>query len=49
VDVGEELKPENHMDHAGLLDAIRVGDAEAAAAEAARYPFLCLPGRSATR
>ncbi|WP_406107714.1 FadR family transcriptional regulator [Streptomyces sp. NBC_01003] len=47
VDVGDELRPENHMDHAGLLDAIRVGDAEAAAAEAARYPFLCLPGRPA--
>ncbi|MFB6679808.1 FadR/GntR family transcriptional regulator [Streptomyces sp. NPDC056390] len=49
VDVGEELTPENHMDHTGLLDAIRAGDAEAAASEAARYPFLCLPIPSATQ
>ncbi|MFE5011585.1 FadR/GntR family transcriptional regulator [Streptomyces sp. NPDC056696] len=49
VDVGEELTPENHMDHRGLLEAIRVGDAAAAAAEAARYPFLCLPIPSATQ
>ncbi|MFE6760679.1 FadR/GntR family transcriptional regulator [Streptomyces sp. NPDC057684] len=49
VDVGEELTPENHMDHTGLLDAIRAGNAEAAASEAARYPFLCLPIPSATQ
>jgi hypothetical protein len=33
------------MDHTRLVDAIRAGDAEAAAAEAASYPFLCRPGR----
>ncbi|MFJ6567365.1 FadR/GntR family transcriptional regulator [Streptomyces sp. NPDC091292] len=44
-DVGQELTPENHMDHARLVDAIRVGDAEAAAAEAGGYAFRCLPGR----
>ena len=44
-DVGEELTPETHMDHSRLLDAIRAGDAEAAAAEAASYPFLCRPER----
>ena len=30
-DVGEELTPETYMDHARLVDAIRAGDAEAAA------------------
>lgn len=44
-DVGEELTPETYMDHARLVDAIRTGDAETAAAEAAGYPFLCRPGR----
>ncbi|MEU6487079.1 FadR/GntR family transcriptional regulator [Streptomyces sp. NPDC046887] len=41
-DVGEELRPENHMDHARLVEAIRAGDAELAESEAAGYPFLCL-------
>src|SRR3954447_11954957 len=45
ADVGAELTPETHMDHARLVDAIRAGDAEAAAREAASYPFLCRPGR----
>ncbi|NBE52341.1 FadR/GntR family transcriptional regulator [Streptomyces boluensis] len=40
-DVGEELTPENNMDHTRLVDAIRGGDADTAAAEAAGYPFLC--------
>ncbi|MFM9367089.1 FadR/GntR family transcriptional regulator [Streptomyces sp. Da 82-17] len=40
-DVGEQLTPENNMDHVRLVDAIRAGDAETAAAEAAGYPFLC--------
>ena len=44
-DVGEELTPETYMDHARLVDAIRAGDAAAAAEEAASYPFLCRPGR----
>ncbi|MDH2390409.1 MULTISPECIES: FadR/GntR family transcriptional regulator [Streptomyces] len=41
-DVGGELRPENHMDHARLVEAVRSGDGEAAAAEAASYPFMCL-------
>ncbi|MDN3297818.1 FadR/GntR family transcriptional regulator [Streptomyces ficellus] len=41
-DVGQELRPENHMDHSRLVEAIRAGDAEAAASEAAGYPFMCL-------
>ncbi|AKN73308.1 GntR family transcriptional regulator [Streptomyces sp. PBH53] len=45
ADVGAELTPETHMDHARLVDAIRARDAEAASAEAGSYPFLCNPGR----
>ncbi|MET9800089.1 FadR/GntR family transcriptional regulator [Streptomyces sp. NPDC006368] len=41
-DVGGDLRPENHMDHARLVEAIRAGDADAAASEAAGYPFVCL-------
>ncbi|WP_019885213.1 FadR/GntR family transcriptional regulator [Streptomyces purpureus] len=41
-DVGQELRPENHMDHGRLVEAIRTGDADAAASEAAGYPFMCL-------
>ncbi|WP_329397655.1 FadR/GntR family transcriptional regulator [Streptomyces melanogenes] len=44
-DVGRELRPENHMDHARLVDAIRAGDAESAAAEAAGHAFFCLNER----
>ncbi|MEU3844487.1 FadR/GntR family transcriptional regulator [Streptomyces sp. NPDC028635] len=44
-DVGGQLTPETHMDHRRLLDALRDGDAETAAVEAASYPFLCRPGR----
>jgi DNA-binding GntR family transcriptional regulator len=47
-DVGGGLTPETHMDHTRLVDAIRAGDAEAAAAEAAGYPFLCRPERWVT-
>ncbi|OKK08621.1 GntR family transcriptional regulator [Streptomyces sp. CB03234] len=43
-DVGQDLRPENHMDHARLVEAIRAGDAPAAASEAAGYPFMCLGG-----
>lgn len=42
-DVGEKLTVESHMDHARLVDAIRRNDAEAAAIEAAAYPFMCRP------
>ncbi|MEU1281848.1 FadR/GntR family transcriptional regulator [Streptomyces sp. NPDC005805] len=41
-DVGQELRPEHHMDHARMVEAIRAGDGETAAAEAAGYPFMCL-------
>ncbi|MGW2934598.1 FadR/GntR family transcriptional regulator [Streptomyces sp. NPDC055722] len=44
-DVGEELTPESYMDHTGLVDAIRAGDAAAAATAAAGYPVVCRPGR----
>ncbi|MEC4017751.1 FadR/GntR family transcriptional regulator [Streptomyces sp. H27-D2] len=43
LDVGEELRPENHMDHSRLVEAIRAGDAETAGTEAAGYAFQCLP------
>ncbi|MFJ8076190.1 FadR/GntR family transcriptional regulator [Streptomyces sp. NPDC096176] len=41
-DIGQELRPENHMDHARLVEAIRAGDGDTAASEAAGYPFMCL-------
>ncbi|MFE7469274.1 FadR/GntR family transcriptional regulator [Streptomyces sp. NPDC057499] len=40
-DIGHELRPENHMDHGRLVEAIRVGDGEAAAAEAASHALSC--------
>lgn len=40
-DVGAELTPRSYVDHAPLVDAIRAGDATAAAREAAGYPFVC--------
>ncbi|MGW6745164.1 FadR/GntR family transcriptional regulator [Streptomyces sp. NPDC055025] len=40
-DVGQELRPENHMDHARLVAAIRAGDVETAGAEAASYTRHC--------
>ncbi|MEL3947963.1 MULTISPECIES: FadR/GntR family transcriptional regulator [Streptomyces] len=46
-DIGRELSPETYMDHGRLVEAIRAGDAEAAAAEAASYPYLCRPERLA--
>ncbi|GAA1430020.1 FadR/GntR family transcriptional regulator [Streptomyces thermospinosisporus] len=42
-DVGRELNPEAHMDHARLVDAIRAQDAATAAQEAASYAFGCRP------
>ncbi|MEV6264453.1 FadR/GntR family transcriptional regulator [Streptomyces sp. NPDC051784] len=41
-DVGPELGPEGLMDHARLVEAIRAGDAETAAAEAAAHALTCL-------
>ncbi|WP_055526420.1 FadR/GntR family transcriptional regulator [Streptomyces graminilatus] len=40
-DVGEELTPGSYVDHTPLVEAIRAGDASAAAREAAGYPFVC--------
>ncbi|MEV0441094.1 FadR/GntR family transcriptional regulator [Streptomyces spectabilis] len=44
-DIGEELTPAAYMDHGRLVEAIRARDADAAAAEAASYPYLCHPER----
>ncbi|MFD7896166.1 FadR/GntR family transcriptional regulator [Streptomyces sp. NPDC059743] len=44
-DVGQELRPENHMDHARLVAAIRAGDVETAGTEAASYTRHCLGER----
>src|SRR5690606_32091572 len=44
-DVGASLSPETHMEHGRLVDAIRAGDATAAAEAAAAYPLVCRPGR----
>ncbi|THA22973.1 FadR family transcriptional regulator [Streptomyces sp. A1277] len=44
-DVGQELRPENHMDHSRLVEAIRAGDAETAATEAASHALTCLADR----
>jgi DNA-binding FadR family transcriptional regulator len=41
-DIGHELRPEDHMDHGRLIEAIRAGDAETAASEAAGYALNCL-------
>lgn len=40
-DVGRELRPESPMDHGRLVEAIRAGDAETAAAEAASHSLGC--------
>ncbi|MEU2153424.1 FadR/GntR family transcriptional regulator [Streptomyces sp. NPDC019396] len=39
---GSEMRPEDHMDHARLVAAIRAGDGDLAASEAASYPVMCL-------
>ncbi|AXE25827.1 GntR family transcriptional regulator [Streptomyces globosus] len=44
TDVGTVLEPSAHLDHARLIEAIRRGDGDAAAAEAAGYPYACLGG-----
>jgi DNA-binding FadR family transcriptional regulator len=41
ADVGTVLRPEAHMDHARLVEAIRAGDGELAATEASAHPFGC--------
>ncbi|RCV57772.1 FadR/GntR family transcriptional regulator [Marinitenerispora sediminis] len=42
---GAGLRPDEYMDHARLLDAIRAGDAGAAASEAASHTSGCRTGR----
>ncbi|MFC7328073.1 FadR/GntR family transcriptional regulator [Marinactinospora rubrisoli] len=42
---GAGLRPDEYLDHARLLDAIRAGDAGAAAAEAASHTSGCRAGR----
>ncbi|MFJ8866481.1 MULTISPECIES: FadR/GntR family transcriptional regulator [unclassified Streptomyces] len=44
-DVGPELGPDGLMDHSRLVEAIRAGDAETAAAEAAAHALSCLRER----
>lgn len=41
ADVGTELRPEDHLDHARLVAAIRSGDSEAASAEARTHAYHC--------
>ncbi|GAB2623545.1 FadR/GntR family transcriptional regulator [Streptomyces capparidis] len=42
-DLGATLEPEQYMDHARLIAAIRAGDGERAAVEAASYTAKCGP------
>ncbi|MFF5337494.1 FadR/GntR family transcriptional regulator [Streptomyces sp. NPDC013181] len=44
-DVGEDLTPRTPMDHSRLVEAIRAGDAETAAAEAASHTLSCRADR----
>ncbi len=48
-DVGERLRPEDHLDHARMVAAVRDGDAEAAAREAASYTSEWRCGARAAR
>ncbi|MER0444875.1 FadR/GntR family transcriptional regulator [Streptomyces sp. Edi4] len=48
-DVAFDMTPEHHMDHGRMVDAIRRGDADTAASEAASHAFICLPERLAGR
>lgn len=41
ADVGDRLQPELYMEHTRLVDAVRSGDGERAAAEAGRHPYGC--------
>lgn len=41
ADVGAGLRPEEHLDHARLVAAIRDGDPDRAAAEARQHAFSC--------
>ncbi|MEU6116189.1 FCD domain-containing protein [Streptomyces sp. NPDC047117] len=46
ADVGDELRPESHLDHSRLVDAIRDGDGDRAATEAGAHPYGCRLGRA---
>ncbi|MFI9025757.1 FadR/GntR family transcriptional regulator [Streptomyces sp. NPDC053560] len=46
ADVGDELRPESHLDHSRLVDAIRDGDGDRAASEAGAHPYGCRLGRA---
>ncbi|MET9296355.1 FCD domain-containing protein [Streptomyces sp. NPDC003077] len=41
ADIGEVLRPESHTDHARMVAAIRAGNGEQAAVEAAAHPYGC--------
>jgi DNA-binding FadR family transcriptional regulator len=41
ADVADGLSPEAYVDHARLVEAIRQGDGQRAAAEASTHPFTC--------
>jgi DNA-binding FadR family transcriptional regulator len=41
ADVGTDLRPEDHLDHARLVAAIRAAEPERAAAEAREHAFYC--------
>ncbi|MFK0256959.1 FadR/GntR family transcriptional regulator [Streptomyces sp. NPDC090445] len=45
ADVGADLDPAALLDHARLVEAVRRGDGDTAASEAAGYPFACLGGQ----
>lgn len=40
-DVGDEIRPEDHLDHARLVQSIRARDARDAAEEAGSYALIC--------
>lgn len=40
-DVGDELRPQDRLDHSRLVSAIRAGDTEDAASEAGSYALIC--------
>ncbi|MGW7005681.1 FadR/GntR family transcriptional regulator [Streptomyces sp. NPDC054933] len=47
ADVGEILRPEGYAEHGALVEAIRAGDGERAAAQASAYTLGCrLPGET---
>lgn len=48
-DLGTQPAAEDPMDHTRLIDAIRTGDADRAATEAASYPSRCTPPRPEAR